>query len=211
MPKSIPVCIKRIYPNAEIMNKTHRWSGMALAWLLFAVTPGFAETAPGGAPISVKAAVDKTQATVGDIIVYSITAHHDLGVEIVPPSLGNAADGFEPVRNGTGKPQSREGKITGEYWFRLRADRVGPLAIQPIAVHFKIPDAKNPGQKIDGQVLTPRVDVEVRSVLRLQGEPADIRDIKPLTPVGADRPRFLLYGLAAAALCLLGFLGWKSA
>lgn len=192
------------------MDKTVRWGGMVLAWLVFAVAPGLAATAPGAAaPIAVEAKVDKPNATVGDIVVYSITAHHDRDVEIVPPDLGKDVDGFEPARNGTAKPRSREGKITEEYWFRLRADRVGSFAFKPIPVHFKMPDAREPGRKIDGQVLTPQVAAEVRSVLRLQGEPADIRDIKPLIPAGTDRARRFLYGLAVAALCLLGFLARK--
>ncbi|NIQ00139.1 MAG: hypothetical protein GWO19_06305, partial [Nitrospinaceae bacterium] len=57
---------------------------------------------------------------------------------------------------------------------------------------------------------TREVPLEVQSVLRLQGEPTDVRGIKPIEPVGGDGWRYLLWTLAALAAAAGGVWLWKN-
>jgi hypothetical protein len=155
-------------------------------------------------PISVSAKTDKSQMTIGDVLIYTITVQHDPDMEIIPPTVN--FKGFDFIESGIGKAAL---KGQEEYWFRLRADETGSIALDPVTIHFKSPDLNNPSNKITGQALTPKVLVEVQSVLHLQGEPKDIRDIKSIIPMPGDWSEYYKYGIIIVAIILICLLLWN--
>lgn len=174
-----------------------------ICFFLLVFLAGIAENGHAD-PISVSAKVDKSQITLGDIITYSIMVQHDPDMEIVPPAV--EFKGFDFVDSGMGK-SSVNGQE--EYWYRLRADQTGAITLDPVTVVFKSPDLKNPTHKIEGQALTPKIEVEVQSVLHLQGDPKDIRDIKSIIPIARDWSEYYKYGFIALILIIFGILLWK--
>lgn len=155
-------------------------------------------------PISVSAKVDKPKMTIGEVMVYTITVQHDPDMEIIPPTVN--FKGFDFIESGIGKSA-----VTGqeEYWYRLRADETGSIALDPVTIKFKSPDLKKTSSKIAGQALTSKILVEVQSVLRLQGDPKDIRDIKSIIPIPRDWSDYYKYGIIFLILILLCLLLWK--
>lgn len=168
--------------------------------------PVFSDTSP----MSVDARIDKTGITLGDIITYTIVIHHDADMETNPPDVH--IKGFDFVDSGAGKPAFANGQIVQEYWYRFRADETGKRTIDPVPVTFTSPDQKNRNLKIQGQIMTPKVSVEVQSVLRQQGEPTDIRDIKGISPIGglSDYYHIALLLVILVALVVLAIWIMKS-
>lgn len=175
--------------------------------LIFAITVGGAKSGYAGSPISVETKVDSAQITLGDVVTFSIIVHHDPEMEVAPPEVN--IKGFDFIESGLGKPSVVNGQIVQEYWFRLRADETGSHIVDPIPVMFTNPDPQNKTQKIPGQALTPKFTLEVQSVLRLEGEPKDIRDIKPLIPITQGWSAYYWIGLLLLAVTALAILLWK--
>ena len=180
-------------------------AGLLLLTLILVPLFGFAqdtrlETVP---PISVEVEVTPKQATVGDLITYSIRVRHDLNIELSPPGFAPPL-GLELVDQGTRELARKESQVQQEFWFRLRADLVGSYEFPALSIAFVVgADSK----KIPGQVSSPKAQVEIQSILRLQGEPTDIRDIKPLQNIERDwRPIVLAVFVALLVLALGIFL-----
>ena len=129
----------------------------------------------------IDAKVDKPRATTGDIINYTVTLKHDMDLKPSMPDF-SVIDGFDVLESLASKPNTIEDQIEQKYIVKLRADQTGLFTIPPIEISFEV--IKNvTGKVIPGKMRTPEVTIEVASVLRLQGEPVDIRDIKGLVEV----------------------------
>ncbi len=189
--------------DADPMSRLVKSFQNHMCFILLLFLAGIAENGHAD-PISVSAKVDKPKITLGDIITYSITVQHDPDMEIIPPTV--EFKGFDFVDSGRGKSSV---KGQEEYWYRLRADQTGSITLDPVTVAFKSPDLKNPTSTIEGQALTPQINVEIRSVLHLQGEPKDIRDIKSIVLMGRDWSEYHQYGFIALILIILSLLLWK--
>lgn len=157
---------------------------LLLAW---SVTPGFTQgkDTENKSPVSVEVHVTPSKATIGDIITYSIRIRHDPNIEPFPPKF-QPPEGLESIDRGTRKLPPKKSQLEQEFWFRLRADRVGSYIFPPVPIPFEAARSGNKNEKILGQIVTPKAELEVQSILRLQGEPTDIRDIKPLEEIGRN-------------------------
>ena len=196
----------------------------AIFILLIAALPGCESKEVGladGVPIAVTARVDKPQSTVGDTVTYTVTITHNADTKISAPDISapgpaerdglknpvpesNAFEGFEFIEKGESKPRRAKGGATQEFWYRLRADLVGDYTFPAFQISFTTPDAG--GKTTPGQTATPKVDVEILSVLHLRGEPTDIHGIKPLARVGKDWYPYVIVILAILALA--GLVNW---
>ena len=158
-------------------------------------------------PITISAGVDKPQATTGDIITYTIILKHDADLKPSMPDFG-VITGFDVHDSLASKPRSVEGQIEQEYSVKLRADQIGTYTIPLISVPFKL-IKQDTSKFIPGEIRSPKVIIEVASVLRLQGEPTDIRDIKGLVEVGRDWTPWFFWGLNLLLLMTVLYLFWK--
>ncbi len=187
------------------------FSRLIAGLLLIAVAvnplPGFAqEPQPETpSPISVEVEVTPMQATVGDLITYSIRVRHDSSIEpsqpqFVPP------EGLEAVEQGTRDHPRQKSQAQREFWFQLRADRVGSYEFPALSIPFVVSKTDNGSKIIPGQLSSPKSQLEIKSVLHHQGEPTDIRDIKPLENIPRDWLPVILVVLGITLLAALGIL-----
>jgi hypothetical protein len=136
-------------------------------------------------PVSVEVYVAPAKATIGDIITYTFRVRHDANIEPFPPKFA-PPEGLEFIDQGIRKLPTKNNHREQEFWFRLRADQVGSYDFPPIPLPFEATREGNESEKIPGHIMTPKAELEIESILRLQGEPTDIRDIKSLEAIGKD-------------------------
>ncbi|MCH8311393.1 MAG: hypothetical protein IID17_00235 [Nitrospinae bacterium] len=184
-----------------------RWfsAGLLFMALNFVSLPGFAQgsTAETHSPISVEVDISPILATVGDLITYSIRVRHDSTIKPSPP-IFVPPEGLEAVDQGTRVLPRKNTQLQQEFWFRLRADLVGTYDFPALTIPFLVSGTDNKGKIIPGQVSSPKAQLAIQSILHLQGEPTDIRDIKPLENIDRDWRPIVLALLTAVLVIALG-------
>ncbi len=147
-------------------------------------------------PAELRAAVDRSTATTGDLIRYEVEIERDPEVSIELPDPGVDIAGFRIVDLGREPAVTlASGRILERRWFQLRADLVGSYTLPALSAAYSDPGGDA------GDLRTPEIPVEVESVLPADGtEVTDIRDIKPLRRVETAGQWLWWIGLAAALL-----------
>ena len=172
-------------------------------YLFFYSTTGSADS-----PITINTTIDKAKVTTGDIITYTITMKHALDVIPNTPDF-NAISKFNIIGYPVSEPKEiKTGVFEQKYSVELRADQVGTYNISPIRIPFKVKE-KNTGKYISGEAHSQNISIEVASVLRLQGEPTDIKDIKDIVAVDRDWVPWFFWGLNIILLTIILYLLWK--
>ncbi|MBC8286977.1 MAG: hypothetical protein H8E42_05815 [Nitrospinae bacterium] len=161
-------------------------------------------------PVSVRTHITPDTFTLGDIATYTITVQHDPDIHPVAPDI-EAPKGLEFIEQGESTPRVLNEQTIHEYWFKFRIDDTGELIIPSIPVTFNAPDQK--GKNIQGTIQTPKVSLEVQSLLSIPGSPEGIHDIKPLQEY--PLPWLDYFWMALAVLAFSGLLyflwcKWKS-
>ena len=197
--------------KSNSLTLLNNWGGLlAVMSLWLAPLPVFADATTQPA-ISAETHVSQRQVTIGDIVTYSIVIRHETGIHVLPPDLtAHFEKGFEYVDQGTSESKDVEGQQEETFWFKFRADAVGFYNLPEIPIEFTAPAPGDPSQPIPGILQAPEAVIEVRSVLFQDGEPNDIKDIKPIIGAGLDWQRYLkwiLLGLAVLATAG-GFSWW---
>jgi len=184
-----------------------RWFSAGLLFMALNLVPlsGFAQeaTADAQSPISVEVDVSPMQATVGDLITYSIRVRYDPYIKPSPPKFV-PPEGLEAVDKGTRELPRKNTQHQQEFWFRLRADLVGTYDFPSLPIPFLVSGHDDEGKNFPGQVSSPKARLVIQSILHLQGEPTDIRDIKPLENIDRDWRPIVLGILAAVLVIALG-------
>lgn len=163
-----------------VKNKYQCLAGLLLSAVLLIPISGFTQEEENKSPVSVEVHVAPAKATIGDIITYSIRVRHDANIKPFPPKFMPPA-GLEPIDQGVKKLPPVGTQNEQEFWFRMRADQVGSYEFPSIPLPFEA--TREGGQKIPGQAAAPKAELEIESILRLEGEPTDIRDIKSLETI----------------------------
>lgn len=157
-------------------------------------------------PIEAETRTEPRTSTIGDIITYTIVVTHQPEIKVQPPNPLEAFQKFEYLDQGADTKRQADGRLSEEYWFRFRAMEVGYYNIPEITVSFTRPAPGDPSQTVPGVIQAPPAVAEVRSVLYKEGEPDDIRDLKPIIGAGPPWRRYTLYalgGLTTLALLIL--------
>ena len=176
---------------------------LTLITLLF-----FSDTAWTDSPITINTEIDKKIVTTGDIITYTIILKHELAVLLTIPNF-DIIETLNIVEKNTSKPREiTKGIVEQKYSIKLRADKVGTYTIPPIKVPFKIKEQKT-DKYIPGEVTSQKITIEVASVLRLQGEPTDIKDIKNIVKVDRNWTPWFFWGLNFLLVMTTLYLLWK--
>jgi len=185
---------------------------LAVLGLLLAPSPLFAE-AIVPSPVSADTRVSQRQVTIGDVVTYSIIVRHDDGIHVAPPDpTAHFNKGFEYVDRGTLQPKTIDGQTEETFWFKYRADQVGFYNLPKIPIEFAVPSPDNPSQSIPGTINAPESVIEIRSVLFIDKNANDIKDIKPIIGAGSDWQKYLSWIVSglAALLGLAGLFWWLS-
>ena len=187
-------------------TRTSCAAAVVLLPLLLACNAAGEEADAGEAPkppAELRAAVDRTTATTGDLITYEVEVERDpeVTVELADPGVDIA--GFRIVDLGQDPPETlATGRIVERRWYQLRADLIGAYTLPALSAAYSGPGGDG------GDLRTPEIPVEVESVLPADGtEVTDIRDIKPLRRIEPERPWLLWVGIAIAVLALAA-AGW---
>jgi hypothetical protein len=157
-------------------------------------------------PVSIDAQVDISQPTLGDILTYSITVTHDPDIVLHMPEYV-IPEGLENVEHGKRNPKKINKQITQEFWLKLRVDKIGPATLPSIPVGFDAPDSNK--QIVQGKIMSPEVSFEVQSLLQLEENASDIKDIKPIADIKAPWTHYIWKALAILCLLALGYFLWK--
>ncbi|MGP0564976.1 MULTISPECIES: hypothetical protein [unclassified Nitrospina] len=161
-------------------------------------------------PVTATAQIEPQRATIGDTVTYTLTVTHPPEFQIKPPNPFQHFEKFEFLDQGAKTRQQPGGRVADEFVFKFRAMEVGYYNIPEIPVHFTGPPLADPSQMGPGEIQAPGAVVEVRSVLFKDGDPKDIRDIKPIVGAGPPWRRYALYALAGlVGLMFLYFIGRK--
>jgi hypothetical protein len=121
----------------------------------------------------------------------------------------NAISKFNIIGYPTSEPKEiKKGVFEQKYSVELRADQVGTYNISPIRIPFKVKE-KNTNKYISGEAHSQDITIEVASVLRLQGEPTDIKDIKGIVEVDINWVPWFFWGLNIMLLIIALYLLWK--
>lgn len=159
------------------------------------------------APVEATAAVDRAVATTGDLITYRVTVDYESDLEVEIPEAGAEIAGFRIVDLGREEPREKKGRVIDERWYQLRADLVGSYVLPPVEVGYRqaVAEGEEPA---DWKTLsTSEIFVEVESVLPLDGEADDIRDLKPLRKIRRPMPwLWIVLGVVGTAI-LAGLIG----
>ena len=158
-------------------------------------------------PVSIKTQVDITQPTLGDILIYSIRVNHDSDIVIHTPEYV-ISEGFEKVGNGKKIPRKVNNQTVQEFWLKLRVDKTGLLTIPAIPLGFDAPDQNN--KIVKGKIMTAEVNVDVQSLLQLEGKTSDIKDIKPIFYIKAPWVHYIWKALGVLCLLALAYFIWKN-
>lgn len=157
-------------------------------------------------PVTVDARIDNAKPTLGDVVTYSVAVRHDPDIVLRMPEYKIPA-GLEKVENGKLNPIQSNNQNSQEFWLKLRTDKIGPLTLPAIPVWFEAPDQNN--RLVRGKILTPEVKLEVQSLLKLEGNASDIKDIKPLVHIEAPWGHYIWKGLGILCLMALAYFLWN--
>jgi len=157
-------------------------------------------------PVSIVAQVDITQPTLGDILTYSIIVNHDSDIIIHAPEYV-IPEGFEKIEHGKRKPRKVRNQTVQEFWLTLRVDKTGLLTIPAIPLGFDAPDQNK--KIVKGKIIAPEVNVDVQSLLQLEGNASDIKDIKPIIHIKAPWVHYIWKTLGVLCLLALSYFIWK--
>jgi hypothetical protein len=146
------------------------------------------------APVDVKAAVDKTEVTVGDPIQYTITVSAAPTIAWTAPDAKADVSPFEVRDYKAGAPRLENGQSVTDITFTLALFKTGAFTLNKLAIRYRT------DKGADATVAVPPVTVTVKSVL--PPGTTDIKDIRGPQPAGADPVQWglgILIGLALAA------------
>ncbi len=164
------------------------------------------EKAPSS-PVSLEVHLDRYQATLGDLVTYTVTVWHEASIEPRAPEFP-AIEGLERVDRGRRDGETKKKLNKTEFWIQYRADAIGKILFPRMDVPFTV---HGNGEATEGTASTWQLELEVQSILRLQGEPTDIRDIKPVLQAGRDWLPILFMVLVCAGLLAFVYFLWRRA
>ncbi len=159
-------------------------------------------------PLEVTANIDKPLATIGEIITITLESHFDPDLTVTFPEFPQDFEGFDFVDKQLGKITQAVDKKQQKAWYRLRADQVGTFKVPPLNISYSMP-AEEGQPSVEGEVSTPELSLKIQSVLNLQGEPKDIRDIKNIVGPGRDWTPYII-GAVSSIVALVLFLLWRT-
>jgi hypothetical protein len=147
------------------------------------------------APARLRAGIDKAVAYPGDIITFTLKAEYTSGVTLELPEIADKFSEFRIVDSGESAPGKKDDANIAERWYKLQADTAGSYVIDPLEVAYTLPDGAS------DTLHTPKIFLEIVTLLSEEAGLNDIRDIKP--PVEILHPYRLALMIMAVALAAI--------
>jgi len=166
-------------------------------------------------PVRVRVTLDPAQPVIGDALTLTLEVLAEPGVELLMPAFGQSLDRFAIREFVPGEGIDEAGKTLATQRYILSAPRSGPQYVPPIAIEFvdRRPGMRPAPEGEDAyEVLTDRIDFEVRSVLPAAsaGDLDPPLDTLAPLPAGVARgPRVWMLGLVAGVLAAAALVLWR--
>ena len=162
-------------------------------------------------PVTVRVTLEPAEPRIGDPLTLRLEVTAEAGVELLMPEFGQSLDRFA-IRDFVPRETiDGDGRTLATQHYILNAPMSGPRYIPPLAIEFVDRRAgmrPAPEGEDAYEVLTERLDFEVRSVLP---EEADDEVLEPplgaLTPLGAPGTGNLWYRLLILPVVLAAAIG----
>jgi hypothetical protein len=140
-----------------------------------------------------KATVDATDVSIGDIVTLSVTVQHSSSTKIGFPSVGESL-GEWIVRSISRLPLRKlnEEIVSDSIAIQLAIYKTGEFEIPPLEVEL----IKNSGER--SVLVTQPIKVKVESVL--SGSDQELKDLKPQADIAANYRPFLLFLAALSSI-----------
>ncbi len=153
---------------------------------------------PEQGSVELTATVDRAVVNPGDVITFTLKADYRPDISLELPEIADKFSDFRIVNSGISQPVRKGDRVVAERWYKLQADVAGSYVIEPIEVAYNLQHGKQRTAK------TPKIFLEVESLLAKRGEAHDIRDIKPPVSVPPSYGVFLLVlAILAGTIALL--------
>ncbi len=170
------------------------WSLLGLPAVPWAATDG---EKPAG-PVHLQTRVARKEITIGDHLRYTITISAETGVDVSVPLFHERIGDFDIIDFGREPDQPQAERTTSTQWYTLTIFTTGYHMLPAPRAAYTTPDGSQ--HEATGEALR----VHVASLLAQEGQPTDIRDIKPPEAVPFNWWPALMGGAAMGALIGLG-------
>lgn len=194
----------KLYKAAGMFTLFAREVPLALlvaVWLLLSL-PSVVRAATDGekptGPVHLHTGVDQDEITIGDQLRYTLTISAERGVDVSVPLFHERIGDFEIIDFGRVPDQPQAERTTITQWYTLTIFTTGYHLLPAPRVSYTTPDGTR--HEAVGEALR----VHVASLLTQEGQPTDIRDIKPPEDVPFDWRPVLVGGAVLVALIGIG-------
>jgi hypothetical protein len=148
-------------------------------------------------PLIAYAKVDKTTATIGDKITFTLTVDKNPEVKEIIPDLKSSLSDFEIISEKKSSAFNVDNRIIKNISMVLQAQENGSYIIEPIIIRYK-------ENNKSGQVKTSKIYIEIKSVLSPEEKTQDIQDIKDIEKFDYFNPYFIYIIILIVLLLMVG-------
>ncbi len=184
-------CVARKAPLALLLAV---WSFLSLS----AVTRTAADGEKPTGPVHLQTSVDRDEITIGDHLRYTITISAETGVDVSVPLFRERIGEFDIIDFGRQPDQPQAERTIITQWYTLTIFTTGYHMLPAPRISYTTPDGSR--HEATGEALR----VHVASLLTQEGQPTDIRDIKPPEDVPFNWLPALVGGAVLVALIGIG-------
>ena len=163
-----------------------------------AVTRAAADGEKPTGPVHLRTSVDRDEITIGDPLRYTITISAEMGMDVAAPLFRERIGDFDIIDFGRQPDQPQADRTSLTQWYTLTIFTTGYHMLPAPRVSYTTPDGSR--HEVSGEALR----VHVASLLTQEGQPTDIRDIKPPEAVPFNWRLFLVGGVVLVALGGIG-------
>ena len=162
----------------------------------FSQTESNKEDAPG--PVQILVSVAKDEITIGDHVRYTITVSAETEADVSAPLLHDRVGDFDIIDFGQEPERVQANRTTITQWYTLTIFTTGYHMIPAPKVSYTTADGTE--HQAEGEAIR----IHVASLLTQEGQPTDIRDVKPPEDVPFNWQPYLIGGAISFALIGLG-------
>ena len=170
------------------------WSLLSLPAEAWATADG---EQPAG-PVHLRVSVDRDEISIGDHLRYTLTISAEPGVEVSVPLFHERIGEFDIIDFGREPDQPQADRTVLTQWYTLTIFTTGYQMLPAPRLSYTRPDGSR--HEVTGEALR----VHVASLLTQEGQPTDIRDIKPPEDVPFNWWPVLVGGAVLVGLVGLG-------
>jgi len=172
------------------------WSLLSLPSETWAAADGEKPTGP----VHLRVSVDRDEITIGDHLRYTLTISAEPGVDVAAPLFHERVGDFDIIDFGREPDQPRAERTILTQWYTLTIFTTGYHMLPAPRLSYTTPDGSR--HEATGEALR----VHVASLLTQEGQPTDIRDVKPPEDVPFNWWPVLVGGAVLVALTGIGMV-----